>query len=107
VTAEQADRVFVPPGDPWFGVGPDPVAPWQFELLRVPVTEGTLAVEMFDARTGHEVWRGHATGRLTRPALGNRGEAGLVEAVERAAGSLLNRYPARGAGGAAKTAATD
>jgi hypothetical protein len=96
VAVQQADRVFAPPGDPWFGAGPDPVAPWQFELLRVPVTEGTLAVQMVDARTGREVWRGHATGRLGRPAPGGGvSGAGLVDAVERAAGSLLDRYPAR------------
>jgi len=51
---------------------------------------------MVDARTGREVWRGHATGRLGRPAPGG-GVSGaeLVDAVERAAGSLLDRYPAR------------
>ncbi len=78
VAVEQADRVFAPPGDPWFGIGPDPIAPWQFELLRVPVTEGTLAVELFDARTGREVWRGHATGGLGRPALGGGGVGGFL-----------------------------
>jgi hypothetical protein len=96
VTVQQADRVFAPPGDPFFGAGPDPITPWQFELLRIPVTEGTLAVVMADARTGREVWRGHATGRLTRPAPGGRiDRAELVGAVERAATALLDRYPAR------------
>lgn len=105
------DRQFVdhwgPRADPWWwrhSWRHRPFGPFAYDPFFDPffgrplvrtVTEGTIAIDMFDAETKQPIWHGHASSMVARDDISPADVQGMVDAV-------LADFPPRGAGEASR-----
>jgi len=98
LTSKEWTEVTAMPANPFYGpwVGPYPIGwgrwgPMYDDVITRKRTEGTLVLDLLDARSGALVWRAYVVGNVAR----DRDQS--FESLDQAVAKALAKFPPRGA----------